>query len=100
MLESSIEKQFIKCAQKLGGRAIKLHRTGRRGEVDRLLALPFGVVVWLELKRPGQKPRASQKRIHAWLRRKGHKVLVSDGTNLPQAFTYLHALVTMAARRA
>lgn len=100
MLERSVEAKFCRYATRLGGRAIKLRNTGRRHDVDRILVLPHGVVVWVELKRPGNKPRPGQKRHHAWLRRLGHKVLVCDGTNLPQAFTYLQNLLIIAARQA
>lgn len=100
MLETAVERKFFLFARKLGGRAIKLRNTGRRHDTDRILVLPYGVIVWLELKRPGEKPRSGQRRMHAWLRKRRHKVLVSDGTNLPQAFTFIQDLITIARRRA
>lgn len=95
MRESSVENKLFRFVRTLGGRAIKLQRTGRKGDVDRILVLPRGVVVWAELKAPGKKPRASQKRVHTWLRLKGHRVLITDGTNWPLVFTYLHGLLKM-----
>ena len=89
MRESSIENKLRRYVRKLGGRAIKLQRTGRRGDVDRIVVLRNGTVVWTELKRPGKKPRLDQKRVHTWLRKRGHKVLICDGTNWPQVFNYL-----------
>ena len=80
--------------------AIKLRNTGVKGEVDRILVLPHNVVVWAEVKRPGEQPREDQLRRHRWLRKRGHRVMVVDGTNWLQVFTYLHSLVTMAGRGA
>ena len=93
MRESSVERKLYALARRLGGRAIKLQRTGRRGDVDRILVLPRGVTIWVEVKRPRQVPRPEQRRVHAKLRKLGHKVLVVDGTNWPQVFTFLQRMV-------
>lgn len=100
MRESSVERKFRLMVRSLKGRAIKLRNTTKRGDVDRIVVLPYGIVVWVELKRPGQKPRPEQQRVHAWLRRRGHRVMIVDGTNWPQTFTYLRGLVILAARQA
>jgi len=99
MLERSIERKLFNYVRSLRGRAIKLSRTGRKGDVDRILALPGGVTVWTEVKRPGKRPRADQMRVHSQLRRMGHKVLIVDGTNWSQTFTYLRGCITIALRR-
>jgi hypothetical protein len=100
MRESSVERKFRLMVRSLNGRAIKLQRTGKRGEPDRIVVLPNGITVWAELKRPGKKPRPEQARAHAWLRRRGHKVMVVDGTNWHQTFTYLRGLAILGARHA
>jgi len=99
MRESSVERKLRLMVRKLNGRAIKLRNTGYRGEVDRIIVLPNAVVVWAEVKRPGEKPRPEQIRKHKWLRRRGHKVMVIDGTNWTQIFTYLRGLAILAARQ-
>lgn len=93
MRESAVEAKLRKTVRSLGGRAIKLQKTGRRGETDRILVLPRGITVWVEVKRPGLKPRQSQKRVHTCLRKLGHKVVITDGTNWPQVFAFLRGLV-------
>jgi len=96
MRESAVERKLFRYVRGLGGRAIKLRNTMHRGDVDRILVLPGGIVVWAECKRPGQRARKDQQRVHAWLRRRGHKVLIVDGTNWTQVFTYLHRMATIA----
>lgn len=95
MRESAVETKLRRYVRSLGGRAIKLQRTGHKGDPDRILVLRGGIVVWTEVKRPGMRPRADQLRVHTRLRRMGHRVLVVDGTNWPQVFTYLRRLPTM-----
>lgn len=100
MRESAVERKLFLMVRRLGGRAIKLRNTTRIGDPDRILVLPNGVTLYAEVKRPGQRPRSSQKRVHAWFRRKGHTVLIVDGTNWHQVFTYMRSRIIMAARRA
>lgn len=100
MRESAVERKLVQMVRALGGRAIKLRNTTRIGDPDRIVVLPYGVTLYVEVKRPGQRPRLSQQRVHQWLRRKGHTVLVVDGTNWHQVFTYMQSRIIMAARRA
>lgn len=100
MREASVERKLRLMVRRLNGRAIKLRNTGVRGEVDRIIVLPNAITVWAEVKKPGEKPRAEQRRVHAWLRRRGHRVMIVDGTNWHQTFTYLHGLAIMATRHA
>lgn len=100
MRESAVERKLFRYVRNLGGRAIKLQCTGHRGDTDRILVLRGGIVVWTEVKRPGKRPRPDQLRVHTWLRRRGHRVLIVDGTNWPQVFTYLRRLPTMLVRGA
>ena len=71
--ESSIEAAFNKGAKDRGLRSLKY---GINGWPDRVLLCKGGGVIWVELKKPGEKPRALQYRRHEQLRREGHSVYV------------------------
>ena len=62
MLESQIERYFCREIKKLGGRTLKLTPPGMAGMPDRLVLLPGGRVVFVELKAPGEKPRPLQRK--------------------------------------
>ena len=63
-IESSIPR--AKC--------LKFVSPGFTGIPDRIILLPRGLVVFAELKRPGQKPRQRQLFVQAMLRRLGFPV--------------------------
>lgn len=65
MLERDIEKAFVAHVKRLGGMAEKFTSPGRRSVPDRLVTLPDGRIIFVELKRPGQKPTEGQMRDHA-----------------------------------
>ena len=50
--ESAIERELVARVQAMGGRCDKVRVIGRRGFFDRLVVLPGGVVMFVELKRP------------------------------------------------
>lgn len=52
MLEKRVEKRLVDGVKKLGGRCIKLVSQGNNGLPDRLVLLPGGRMVFVELKRP------------------------------------------------
>lgn len=52
VLESAIEKHLDTRVQLAGGLTVKLNPEGKRGIPDRLVILPKGVVLFVELKRP------------------------------------------------
>jgi hypothetical protein len=60
-LEGNIEQEFCLAVKCLGGRAYKFVSPGSSGVPDRLVVLPGGIVGFVELKRPGAKPRKQQK---------------------------------------
>lgn len=78
MREKAVEEALTKAVKKRGGLALKLVCPGTAGMPDRLVLLGDGKVGFVELKTPGQKPRALQKRRHARLRSLGCKVYVID----------------------
>jgi hypothetical protein len=62
-LESSIERRFAAEVRRRGGECLKL---GQDGWPDRIVLLPGGKVLFIELKRPGETPRPRQwSRINA-----------------------------------
>lgn len=61
MEESRIEKYLKKQVEKLGGKAYKWNPTGVIGVPDRMVLLPGGKVVFVELKAPGKKLRKMQE---------------------------------------
>lgn len=66
--ESSIENYFVRRCKELN--IFVLKNTGMNGICDRLL-IKDGIVVFLELKRPGEKPRPLQRAIIKKLRMRG-----------------------------
>ena len=59
MLESDVESAVTTYAKSQGCVTYKLNGAGERGKPDRLI-LRNGEVLFLELKRPGQKPTLLQ----------------------------------------
>ena len=78
MLEKEIENKFVKEINLMGGKAFKFSPVGYDGMPDRLVLIPGGRVAFVELKRPGQKPRMLQEMRHRMLRELGFKVYVLD----------------------
>ena len=60
--EREIEACLIRHAEKAGGKAYKFTSPGCAGVPDRLVALPGGIVFFVELKAPGEKPRPLQEK--------------------------------------
>ncbi|OCG39026.1 nuclease [Gilliamella sp. Fer2-1] len=78
MRESVIEKNLVRQVEALGGITYKLSPIGRINKPDRLVMLPGGKVIFVECKRPGEKPRSGQVREHERLRKLGFRVEVLD----------------------
>lgn len=78
MRESEIERYLVCQVKRAGGEVRKCTWPGRRGAPDRLVLLPGGVAIYVELKAPGKRPSALQVREHDRLRTLGQRVLVID----------------------
>ena len=77
--EKAIEAYLVRKVKDLGGVCLKYSNPGVVGYPDRVVLLPGGFVVWVELKSKGRKPnRVQQLRIDQ-LRAMGHNVAVVDG---------------------
>ena len=64
MLERDIEKAFVAHVKKLGGVAEKFTSPQRRSVPDRLVTLPGGVIIFVELKANGKSATEAQLRDH------------------------------------
>lgn len=78
MLERDIEQYLVRRIKRLGGMAEKFTSPGRRSVPDRLVTLPGGRVVFIELKAPGKNPTENQLRDHHRRRDLGCEVMVID----------------------
>lgn len=76
--ESEIEKYLVDAAEAKGFLVRKVSWIGRRGAPDRVIMLPGGRIVWVELKAPGEKPEPHQEREHVRMRALGQRVEVVD----------------------
>ena len=69
MREKQIEQKLVKAVKAEGG---------TDGMPDRMVLLPKAHIGFVEVKAPGQKPRAIQERRHEQLRELGFQVSVLD----------------------
>ena len=61
MKESSIEKRLKKEIELIGGKALKFVSPGVSGVPDRIVLLPHGRIIFIELKAPGEELRPLQE---------------------------------------
>lgn len=87
MRESVIEKALVERVKALGGMCEKFTSPSRRGVPDRIVTLPGGKIVFVELKATGGKLSVLQQRDHARRRALGCSVLVIDSLESANAFT-------------
>ena len=73
MIENQVENYLIKKVSALGGKAWKFVSPGNAGVPDRLITYN-SKAFFVEVKRPGGKPRALQKATVAQIRATGMKV--------------------------
>ena len=70
--ETPIEEYLKKKVESIGGICIKGNAHNQRGMPDRVCILPKGVIVFVEVKRPGLKPRLNQRLMIKRFNRLGH----------------------------
>jgi len=87
MLEKTIEAALVTRVKALGGLCEKFVSPGRRSVPDRIVTMPGGRIVFIELKAPGKKPTSLQERDHAKRRALGFEVLVIDDIEAARAFS-------------
>ena len=76
--EKAIEAYLVKRVKTLGGVCLKYSSASVTGYPDRIVMLPKGVTVWVELKSAGQKPEKRQVIRIGELRAIGQRVEVID----------------------
>lgn len=74
--EKTLEAYLCQKVKSLGGKCLKM--TGEKGIPDRLVILPGGKCIFVELKREGEKPRPIQDYRIQQLKFLGCDVLVID----------------------
>ncbi|MCY9733137.1 VRR-NUC domain-containing protein [Paenibacillus alvei] len=78
MRESTLERQLVNAVARIGGRAEKWTSPGNNGVPDRIVILPGGQVVFVEMKAPGKPLRPLQQKWACTLQELGHKVYKID----------------------
>ena len=78
MREKSIEEKLVAAVKVQGGVCWKFTSPGTAGVPDRIVLMPKGHIVFVEVKAPGEKPRKLQLSRHQFLRRLGFQVYVLD----------------------
>ena len=86
MLESRIEVLLVRKIKQAGGWALKLVSPGNAGVPDRLVLLPGGRVIFVELKTDTGRLSPLQEFVHGRLRRLGMDVRVLYGRDEVLAF--------------
>lgn len=76
MREKDIEARLLRAVAKRGGHTRKVQWIGRRGCPDRLVMLPGGRSLWVELKAPWGRLSPHQMREHEVMRAMGLDVRV------------------------
>lgn len=77
MREKYIEQQLTKEVKIRGGLCEKWN-SGTSGWPDRIVLLPDGKAGFVEVKAPGEEPRALQAHRHKQLRALGYRIFVLD----------------------
>ena len=78
MREKAIEAKLVQAAKSMGGLAPKFTSPGLDGVPDRLVLLPGGKMVFIELKAPGKTLRPLQVRRKSQLESLGFLVYCID----------------------
>jgi len=86
MLEKTIEAALVKRVKALGGMAEKFTSPAKRSVPDRLITLPDGRIIFVELKAPNKKPTPKQAHDHDVRRSLGCDVRVIDSLEAVNAF--------------
>lgn len=78
MTETQIQSKIIKEYKRRGYYVVRCRSMSPNGLPDLLVKKPGEPATWIEVKRPGEKPRPLQAERHRELRRAGYVVLVLD----------------------
>lgn len=86
ILEKDVEATLVRRVKALGGHCEKFTSPGRRSVPDRIITMPNGQIIFVELKAPGNKPTDAQIKDHAKRRELGCDVRVIDNLEDARAF--------------
>ena len=86
-LEKDVEAALVRRVKVLGGLCEKFTSPGRRSVPDRLVTMPNGQIIFVELKAPNKKPTDAQLKDHERRRALGCDVRVIDNKEDARAFT-------------
>jgi len=78
MRESKLEHRLVREVERIGGKAPKWVSPGTRGVPDRLVILPGGRTIYVEMKAPGKPLEPLQVRWAKILRNLGQRVYKID----------------------
>lgn len=76
--EKAVERKLVEMCKENGALCIKLLTYQFTGLPDRMCLFPGGIIIFVELKTTGEKPRKIQSSIHKKLRELGFRVEVID----------------------
>ena len=76
--EKSVARKLVELTKLSGGLCIKLLTYQFTGLPDRMCLFPGGIIIFVELKTTGEKPRKIQLAVHRMLRNLGFRVEVID----------------------
>lgn len=74
--EKRIEIKLVKGVEAAGGLCVKFPPLFFRGFPDRIVLMPKGRIIFVEVKRPGEEPTNMQRKVHAQLKGLGFRVEV------------------------
>ena len=86
MKESAVEQKLVNAVKKSGGLALKFVSPGHSGVPDRIVLMPRGRVIFVELKTETGKLTPLQIETHNQLRALGMDVRVLYGKQYVEAF--------------
>ena len=86
MLERDLERMFVRRVKKLGGTAEKFTSPSKRSVPDRLVTLPGGRIIFVELKAPKKRPTVKQLADHIRRRSLGCDVRLIDSIEQVEVF--------------
>ncbi|CAK7069773.1 VRR-NUC domain-containing protein [Tissierella sp.] len=97
MREKVIEEYLRDEIKKLGGKAFKFISPGNNGVPDRLVCLPGGEIVFVELKAPGKKSTANQNLQQKRLKNLGFLVYneIDSKEKVDEIIDYCREIVVM-----
>lgn len=87
MIEKDLERLLVNEMKKMGGKAYKF-TPHENGMPDRLILRPFGDASFVEMKKPGEKPRPLQLKRIRDLRAMGFRVDVLDSRESVLAYVW------------